>query len=62
MEEGGFTIVAKGSKRCARGNGGKGPRYSPSSSAAMAADEASLDDAIRAVARGVDQLEVFLAP
>lgn len=58
MEDGGFTIVAKGSKRCAHGNRGKGPRYSPSSSAALGAGDASREDAMQAVARGMELLEV----
>jgi len=62
MEDDGFTIVAKGSKRCAHGNRGKGPRYSPSSSAALGADDASLEDAKQAVARGMELLEVRRRP
>ena len=41
-------------------NAGKGPRYSPSSSAALNADAASLDDAKGAVVRAMALLEVSL--
>ena len=57
MEDGGFTIVTKGSKRCAHGNRGKGPRYSPSSSAALGAHDATAEEAVAAVGRAVDLLE-----
>ena len=57
MEEGGFTIVTKGSKRCAHGNRGKGPRYSPSSSAALGAHDATAEDAVAAVGRATELLE-----
>lgn len=57
MEAGGFTIVTKGSRRCAHGNRGKGPRYSPSSSAALGAHDATVEDAVAAVGRTAELLE-----
>ena len=41
---------------------GKGPRYSPSSSAALGADQASREDATSAVVRATELLEVSLVP
>ena len=57
MEAGGFTIVTQGSRRCAHGNRGKGPRYSPSSSAALGAHDATVEDAVAAVGSTAELLE-----